>query len=137
MMKPVFAVLLFTSCLAAVVFARSAYQLPSGVELFRTQIITSFSCAGRPYGYYADVANDCAIFHVCYPVNDEVGNIIEEAQFSFMCGNQTIFNQESLTCARPEESYPCDQAENLYDLSNAEFGRIPEDVGFSISATLK
>ncbi|XP_042858619.1 U-scoloptoxin(01)-Cw1a-like [Penaeus japonicus] len=121
-MKAVFVLAL---CIAAA-SARSAYQLPSGVELLRSQVITSFSCAGRPYGYFADVANDCAIFHVCYPVNDELGNIIEEAQFSFLCGNQTVFSQESLTCAHPEEAFPCDQAETLYDLSNADFGKIPE-----------
>lgn len=70
-MKAVFVLAL---CIAAA-SARSAYQLPSGVELLRSQVITSFSCAGRPYGYFADVANDCAIFHVCYPVNDELGNV--------------------------------------------------------------
>ncbi|XP_037786281.1 U-scoloptoxin(01)-Cw1a-like [Penaeus monodon] len=122
-MKAVFVLAL---CIATAA-ARSAYQLPSGVELLRSQVITSFSCAGRPYGYFADVANDCAIFHVCYPVNDELGNIIEEAQFSFLCGNQTVFSQESLTCAHPEEAFPCDQAETLYDLSNADFGKIPEE----------
>ncbi|XP_045595618.1 U-scoloptoxin(01)-Cw1a isoform X2 [Procambarus clarkii] len=106
--------------------ARSAYQLPANVELLKSQIITSFNCLGRPYGYYADVANDCAIFHVCYPVNDEIGNIVEEAQFSFICGNQTIFSQESLTCSTPQEAFPCAQAESLYDASNADFGRIPE-----------
>jgi len=121
------AVVALLALLVAAASARSAYQLPSGVELLRSNIITSFSCAGRPYGYFADVANDCALFHVCYPVNDEVGNIIEEAQFTFMCGNQTVFSQESLTCCHPEEAFPCDQSESLYDLSNADFGRIPEE----------
>ena len=53
--------------------------------------------------------------------------IIEEAQFSFICGNQTIFSQESLTCTHRDESYPCGEAEALYDLSNRDFGRIPDD----------
>lgn len=73
-MKTQCTVLLLAACLAAVT-ARSGYQLPYGVELLRTQVINSFSCAGRPYGYYADVANDCAIFHVCFPVSDEQGNV--------------------------------------------------------------
>jgi len=120
------AIFLLAVCIAAV-SARQAYVLPSGVEFLRSQIITSFSCAGRPYGYFADVANDCALFHVCYPVNDEIGNIIEEAHFTFICGNQTVFSQDSLTCSSPEEAFPCDQAESLYDLSNADFGKIPED----------
>ncbi|KAK8746223.1 hypothetical protein OTU49_017310 [Cherax quadricarinatus] len=126
-MKVAFA-LLTTLFVAA--SCRSAYQLPAGVELFRSQVITSFSCAGRPYGYYADVANDCSIFHICYPINDEFGNILEDAQFSFICGNQTIFSQQSLTCATPEEAYPCNQAESLYESSNADFGKIPEQPNF-------
>ena len=51
--------------------------------------------------------------------------LIEMAQFSFVCGNQTIFNQESLTCAFPEDSLACADAASLYDLSNANFGVIP------------
>ncbi|KAK8382440.1 hypothetical protein O3P69_015402 [Scylla paramamosain] len=125
-MKIQCSVLLLAACLVAVT-ARSGYELPYGVELLRTQIINTFSCAGRPYGYYADVDNDCTVFHVCYPVRDEQGNLLEEAHFSFMCGNQTIFSQDTLTCSSPEEAYPCDQAESLYDLSNADFGRIPEN----------
>ncbi|KAG7161528.1 hypothetical protein Hamer_G025751 [Homarus americanus] len=37
----------------------------------------------------------------------------------------TVFSQESLT--PPQEAFPCDQAETLYDLSNADFGKIPEE----------
>lgn len=54
--------------------------------------------------------------------------MVEEAQFSFICGNQTVFSQESLTCATPEAAFPCDQAESLYDFSNADFGKIPIDI---------
>ncbi|XP_050687714.1 U-scoloptoxin(01)-Cw1a-like isoform X2 [Eriocheir sinensis] len=125
-MKTQCAVVLFAACLIAVT-ARSAYQLPYGAELLHRQIVNTFSCAGRPYGYYADVNNDCKIFHVCVPVSDEQGNLVEEAHFSFMCGNQTVFSQDTLACAMQEDAYPCEQAESLYDASNAEFGRIPED----------
>merc|ERR1719431_72740 len=34
----------------------------------RENIVDKFTCEGRAYGYYADVANDCQLFHVCYPV---------------------------------------------------------------------
>lgn len=73
-MKTQCAVMLFAACLIAVT-ARSAYQLPYGVELLQRQIVNTFSCAGRPYGYYADVDNDCEIFHVCMPVRDDQGNV--------------------------------------------------------------
>ena len=48
--------------------------------------------SGRPYGYYADVANECQIFHICYPVVYADG---EEEMFkwSFICPNGTIFDQ--------------------------------------------
>ncbi len=46
-------------------------------------------------GYYADVDEDCNIFHVCYPV---VGVEGEEEMFhwSFICPNHTIFDQVGL-----------------------------------------
>ena len=76
-----------------------------------------FSCEGREYGYYADVANSCQVsfiflpflqvfstsslhqvFHVCLPIEDDFGAIIETAHWSFICGNATVFDQETLTC---------------------------------------
>lgn len=46
----------------------SRLTLPSNATSIRSDITDNFSCAGRPYGYYADVENDCQIFHVCLPV---------------------------------------------------------------------
>ena len=57
-----------------------------------------FSCEGREYGYYADVANSCQVFHICLPIEDDLGAIIETAHWSFICGNATVFDQETLTC---------------------------------------
>ncbi|KAG7161529.1 U-scoloptoxin(01)-Er1a-like [Homarus americanus] len=115
-------------CLATVASARMAYQASDGyLEILGAEPAQNFDCAGRAYGYYADVATDCRVFHVCLPISDDLGEIVETAQFSFFCGNQTMFSQESLTCAHPQEAFPCDQAETLYDLSNADFGKIPEE----------
>lgn len=44
---------------------------------------TTFSCADRPYGYYADVEANCQVFHICH----------NNAMWSFLCPNQTLFNQ--------------------------------------------
>ncbi|XP_063599505.1 uncharacterized protein LOC134775825 [Penaeus indicus] len=116
-------------CLAAAASARMAYQLPDGfLDILGGDPQQAFSCDNRAYGYYADVANGCRIFHVCEPIADELGELVETAHYSFVCGNQTVFSQESLTCAHPEEAFPCDQAETLYDLSNADFGKIPVDI---------
>ncbi|KAG8222915.1 hypothetical protein J437_LFUL000209 [Ladona fulva] len=104
----------------------TAYALASGYEELIPNLKTTFSCQGRIYGYYADVDNDCQVFHVCFPVTDDNGNVLSTAQFSFFCGNQTVFNQESLTCTDPIDALPCNESPNLYDIKNLEFGIIPE-----------
>ncbi|XP_011176423.2 mucin-2 isoform X1 [Zeugodacus cucurbitae] len=50
---------------------------------------TSFSCAGRPSGYYADVETGCQVYHMC----DGLGR-----QFSYSCPNTTLFQQRMLIC---------------------------------------
>ena len=112
----------------SVALAQSGYQFAADTELFLSSPLqTSFSCEGLPYGYYADVDNNCEVFHVCLPIQDEVGNTLETAQYSFICGNQTVFSQDSLTCAHPEEAVPCAEARSLYDVVNAEFGRVLDE----------
>ena len=51
-----------------------------------------FTCEGRSYGYYADVANECQIFHICYPVQYPDGQE-EMLKWSFICPEQTVFDQ--------------------------------------------
>ncbi|KAK4312575.1 hypothetical protein Pmani_016039 [Petrolisthes manimaculis] len=115
-------------CLVAVASARMAYQFADGyLDIIGAEPAQTFECVGRPYGYYADVATDCRVFHVCVPISDEEGTVLGTDHYSFFCGNQTVFSQESLTCSHPQDAFPCDQAETLYDLSNADFGKIPEE----------
>ncbi|XP_045612405.2 U-scoloptoxin(01)-Er1a [Procambarus clarkii] len=116
-------------CLVVATTARSPYLLPDGyIEVLGGEPNKVFDCANRAYGYYADVASGCRIFHVCDPVYDEEGlTVVRVDQFSFLCGNLTIFSQEYLTCTLPEEAFPCDQAATIYESSNAEFGKIPEE----------
>ncbi|KAK7073963.1 hypothetical protein SK128_013278 [Halocaridina rubra] len=128
-------VAVFLLALIAVAAARSAYQFSAGyLDILGAEPSQTFSCEGRPYGYYADVANDCQVFHVCLPLADEIGAVIETAHFSFICGNQTFFNQETLTCSHAEEALPCTEAEGLYERSNADFGRIPNDITNGVGA---
>lgn len=74
----------------------STLNLPSNATLIRADITDSFSCERKPYGYYADVANDCQIFHVCFPVTYADG---KETMYrwSFICPEETIFSQVSST----------------------------------------
>ncbi|MCL4148182.1 UNVERIFIED_CONTAM: hypothetical protein GTU68_050356 [Idotea baltica] len=113
--------------LCALATARFAYQFPVDYEyVLRSNLVETFSCENLPYGYYADIENNCQVFHICLPVTDGQGDLIETAQFSFLCGNETVFSQESLSCVFESEAYPCDQARSLFEISNAEFGILPE-----------
>ncbi|KAH6924759.1 hypothetical protein HPB50_023794 [Hyalomma asiaticum] len=96
---------------------QSAYLgLPSGSDNIISPIDISFSCAHRSLGYYADVGNDCKIFHVCNPVLLSDGQIAM-MQYSFVCPNGTLFDQQTLTCTVPPGTAPCVQAESFYYLN--------------------
>jgi hypothetical protein len=66
--------------------------LPSNATAIRENIVDTFSCDGKVYGYYADVDNECQLFHICYPVQlaDGTSTIYK---WSFICPAETIFNQ--------------------------------------------
>ncbi|GFU29277.1 chitin-binding type-2 domain-containing protein [Nephila pilipes] len=110
--------LLFVSGLALSAAAsrskRAAYDLPDGAELLVGAVRTSFVCNNE--GYYADIDNNCQIFHVCHTVTHADGKS-DMLQWSFLCGNQTIFNQFSFTCTSPEDAVPCGSASDFFYLN--------------------
>lgn len=86
-------------CLVAAASARMAYQLPAdAVALVRSGVREVFSCQGRAFGYYADVANDCRIFHVCQPIADEEGQV---SHAGFMAGGSRGCRMSLLAGRRP------------------------------------
>ncbi|RWS14932.1 uncharacterized protein B4U79_14227, partial [Dinothrombium tinctorium] len=96
---------------------REAYQLPADAELIVGDIKRTFTCEGLKGGYYADIDNACRVFHICNPQTLADGtNTIE--QYSFFCGNQTVFNQFSFTCADPKESIPCEMSRDFFYLND-------------------
>ncbi|XP_066979263.1 U-scoloptoxin(01)-Cw1a-like [Macrobrachium rosenbergii] len=95
------------------------FDLPSNASLVLGGIQTGFDCAELPYGYYADEANDCAVFHVCLPYIDH--DLFVVRHFSFFCGAGTVFDQEKLVCDYPEFALPCSEAA-AYRSSNGYFG---------------
>ncbi|XP_037528104.1 uncharacterized protein LOC119405338 [Rhipicephalus sanguineus] len=99
---------------------RAAYELPDGVEFVVGGVQTTFQCERS--GYFADVSNNCQLFHICNEIYKEDGSV-ELQQYSFFCGNQTVFNQLSLTCAHPEESVPCQNAPDFFYI-NDNIGRL-------------
>ncbi|XP_042882410.1 U-scoloptoxin(01)-Cw1a-like isoform X2 [Penaeus japonicus] len=114
--------------LAGVAAANSAFRFSDGyLDVLGAEPVQAFDCADRKYGYYADVSSDCRVFHVCLPFSDDLGEIVKTAQYSFFCGNQTVFSQKSLTCAHPQDAYPCDKAETIFDSVNARFESNPEE----------
>lgn len=38
--------------------------------------------------------------------------------FMFFCGNQTIFDQSTLTCSHPEQAVPCNLAPMFFDVND-------------------
>uniref|UniRef100_T1JFW4 Chitin-binding type-2 domain-containing protein n=1 Tax=Strigamia maritima TaxID=126957 RepID=T1JFW4_STRMM len=91
------------------------YSLPAGAEILVGNIQTTFVCEGRKYGYYTDVDNQCHIFHICLPVEHASG-LRETYHYSFLCPNQTIFDQSQLVCdiESPENSCGRDTSEWIY-----------------------
>ena len=100
-----------------------AFSFPADAEtLLKTPLKSSFSCEGKAYGYYADVDNNCQVFHICLPIEDDAGAVLETAHWSFICGNQTVFDQATLTCNHEADAFPCAEAPTLYGA--VEFGKI-------------
>ena len=55
---------------------------------------SGFTCDGQvDGGYYADPEAECQVFHIC--TADGAGGL---AQYSFLCPNGTIFNQNYFIC---------------------------------------
>ncbi|XP_071513356.1 U-scoloptoxin(01)-Cw1a-like [Panulirus ornatus] len=125
------AVAVLGACLLATVRAESSpdeYELPSNATVINGgPIITGFSCDGLSYGYYADLANGCRVFHVCYPYLDAEG-FLRTRMWSFICGLGAVFNQVALVCDHPQNSIPCEDSPSYYDSSNGYFGQL--DVNF-------
>ncbi|XP_014472139.1 PREDICTED: uncharacterized protein LOC106743117, partial [Dinoponera quadriceps] len=70
----------------------------------------SFTCEGRPVGFYADVEHDCKIFHVC----NEHGERIP-----VFCPYKTLFDQRQRMCT--DEEIPCKQSEKWYYLDSSNY----------------
>ena len=103
--------------------AAPAVEVAADAEtLLKSPLQTTFKCDGQAYGYYADVQNNCQVFHICLPIENDAGEVIETAHWSFICGNGTIFDQATLTCNHEADAFPCEDAPTLYGA--VEFGKI-------------
>merc|ERR1719228_1003549 len=97
----------------------SGIGLPAGHEdILDNPYNPSFSCDGQEYGYYADIESGCQIFHICMPIQDNDGFVIKTDQYSFFCGNGTVWDQQNLVCNHADDAFPCEESASL-------FGTIP------------
>ncbi|XP_033229663.1 U-scoloptoxin(01)-Er1a-like [Belonocnema kinseyi] len=111
------------------IFTREAATtliLPDNATAIRENIVDNFTCKERIYGYYADMENDCQIFHVCLP------QARGAMKWSFICPAETVFNQATFVCTRTESSIPCEESESYYEL-NEELGKVEEENNNSTS----
>jgi len=83
---------------------------------------SKFSCYGRQFGQYADVDKDCRVFHLCYPfINDESEGFVYQ-RITFLCQNQTVFDQNKLICVdNSTVDYPCHESPLHYQESNKNY----------------
>merc|ERR1719493_146810 len=74
---------------------------------------SGFSCEGQvDGGYYADPEAECQVFHIC--TADGAGGL---SQYSFLCPNGTVFNQNYFICDW-WFNFDCATAEELYSLND-------------------
>ena len=69
---------LLAICLLSVGIAvegRMAFRFAAGIDNLIQEIDETFTCDDKSYGYYADVQNECKIFHVCNPIMNEDGEV--------------------------------------------------------------
>ena len=82
--------------------------------IFASPPDTGFSCEGKE-GLYADTSAQCQAWHVCLAPDEETG--VPLRQWSFLCPNGTIFNQEIFTCVWWFD-FDCNSAEAFYGLND-------------------
>merc|ERR1711962_342400 len=74
---------------------------------------SGFTCEGQvDGGYYADPEAECQAFHIC--TADGAGGL---AQYSFLCPNGTLFNQNYFICDW-WFNFDCATAQDLYSLND-------------------
>jgi hypothetical protein len=101
--------------LASITRTDGAMNLPDGIENMLGFVPrSSFKCERD--GYFGDIDNDCRLFHLCQSQLGPGGRV-EWRHWTYACGNQTMFNQLTLTCAFVDEAIPCRHASQFQYLN--------------------
>lgn len=73
-----------------------------------------FNCSERSEGYYADVEQECKVFHYCKS---------NGLKFSFRCPGESLFNQEQLSCDAEMGHRNCRLSTRYYFLNSVIYQR--------------
>ncbi|KAI1298721.1 hypothetical protein HDE_04073 [Halotydeus destructor] len=90
--------------------ARALNLAASSEGIVEQPLDINFSCLGKSYGYYADIENNCQLYHICYQVLNTRLNTWETTRASFYCPTGTIFDQEKHICVDRAMALPCSEA---------------------------
>ncbi|OQR72227.1 cuticular protein-like, partial [Tropilaelaps mercedesae] len=94
-----------------VVVQRTMIRNPE--DAFTQTIQTNFQCPrGRP-GYYADIQNECRVFHICHEYSMPNGEP-HSVRYSQFCPPGTVFDQLTLTCNFVWAAVPCGSANQFF-----------------------
>ncbi|XP_042882431.1 uncharacterized protein LOC122259612 [Penaeus japonicus] len=114
--------------LAGVAAANSAFRFSDGyLDVLGAEPVQAFDCAGRSYGYYADVSSDCRVFRCACPSPTTWATSSRPPTSPSSAATRPCSARSPLYLAHPQEAFPCDQAETLFDSVNALFGVIPDE----------
>ena len=59
----------------------SPYGFAADANTVVDNVESNFSCSGLEYGYYADQAHNCKVFHICMPITTPRGRVKDTLQF--------------------------------------------------------
>ena len=68
------------------------------------------------------------VFHICNPVYNNDGELDRMDKYSFVCGEGTVFDQQTLTCNHPEDAFPCQDSPSLY--ANVDWFKTDSDYDY-------
>lgn len=86
------------------------------------QMGSEFSCFGRSFGQYADVAKGCRLFHLCYPFFNSTTTELLYQRVTFMCDDDSVFDQKRFICVDNSTiEHKCSDSEALYNTTNQEY----------------
>jgi len=94
----------------------------SGYDDEKSSNGSRFSCYGRSFGQYADVGKNCHIFHLCYPYLNISSAEFVYQRISFLCNNNSVFDQKRFVCVDDSTmEYSCQESPLYYESSNENY----------------